>query len=154
MYNVAIRMVRNPTDAEDVLQETFLKVFQQLHQFRGQSTIGAWIKQITVRTALNYLRRKKETVDINLQLHATEEKMEEGDGAYNVKAIHEAIKALPKGCRTIVNLHLVEGYQHKEIAQILRISESTSKSQYHRGKKILRTILKKSQKNKIINGYV
>lgn len=140
MYHTAVRMLGNRADAEDVLQEVFMRVFDQLEAFRGDATLGAWIKRITINTALNHLRRKNqirwrelpETPEIAL-LPQEAAAVEEVD----VGRIHRAIKALPEGCRVIFNLHALEGYQHQEIAQILDISASTSKSQYRRARLML-----------------
>ena len=145
MFNVALRIVGNRADAEDVVQEAFINVFTQLSYFKGESTIGAWIKRITVNAALNNLRKRKRTVYVEETFNdSTEEPIKE-DPVFKVQDIHHAIKKLPEKCRVVLTLHLIEGYQHKEIASILGISDSTSKSQYHRGKKILRSILKKNK---------
>ena len=144
MYNVAIRMVKQTEDAEDIVQEVFVKVFRSLESFNGESTLGAWIKRITVNTTLNYLRKSK-----NINWLTVEDGMEIPDFQedktvvkYSMPQIHKAIKQLPEKCRVVVSLFLIEGYQHKEIAQILKITESTSKTQYRRGRQLLQTILK------------
>ncbi|HKK75151.1 MAG TPA: RNA polymerase sigma factor [Saprospiraceae bacterium] len=147
MYHVALRLVGERTRAEDVVQEAFIRVFRQLDQFRGEATIGAWIKRITVNTALNELRRTKKMQFTNLegmeQLAAPTQ--HSNPAAFSVREIHESIQELPEGSRVILSLYLLEGYQHKEISKILDISVSTSKSQYHRAKKILQEILAKNK---------
>jgi len=145
MYNVAARIVGDRIEAEDVVQDVFIKVFQQLKQFKGQSTLGAWIKRITVNTALNNLRKHKLLVYSDEMEDQAEEIIESRTTRFSVNEIHHAIKKLPEGSRLVVSLHLIEGYQHQEVASILGISVSTSKSQYHRGKKLLRLGLEKAK---------
>ena len=144
MYNVCLRILNHEAEAEDVLQEAFLKAFQNIHRFKGESTVGAWLKRIVVNTALNQLRRRK--IDwVSLEEHpveppentaATEENL-----PFSVPEIRAAIRELPDGYRVVFSLYLLEGYDHQEIASILDISESTSKSQYNRAKKRLRQLL-------------
>lgn len=139
MYHTALRMMANTAEAEDVVQEGFTKVFQQLHTFRSESTIGAWIKRIVVTTALTHLRNKKkfQVVELNVATDIEDEAPEE-EPMWDAKTIHQAIQELPEGCRVVFNLFLIEGMQHKEIAEVLGISESTSKTQYMRAKLLLR----------------
>lgn len=142
MYNTAIRIVPQTAEAEDVLQESFTKVFQQLHLFRSESSIGAWIKRIVVHTALQRLRTKQKLTFVTLEAQSDWED-EPCEVAYNWDAgqLHEAIKKLPDGCRVVFTLFAVEDMGHKAIAETLGISESTSKSQYWRAKKLLKTHL-------------
>lgn len=137
MYNLVIRMLQSTADAEDVLQESFVKVFQKLHTFKGASTIGAWIKRITINTTLMHLRTKGKMNFIEWKEQDLAEETEE-ELTYDMRHIHQAIKQLPDGCRVIFNLYLLEGYQHQEIADLLNVSISTSKSQYRRAKFLLR----------------
>jgi len=145
MFNTVIRMVPNRMDAEDIIQEVFVKVFQKLDQFKGESTLGAWIKRITINTTLNFIRGKKDIYFMQdeewerTNLLQVEEKYQP---EFSMKQVHHAIKKLPNGCRLVLNLYLLEGYQHQEIASILNITESTSKTQYRRGKKLLAQELK------------
>lgn len=140
VYSNIIRIVVDNNDAEDCLQETFIKVFSKLHTYKGESTLGAWIKRIAINVSLNHLRSKK-----NLFAPSSEDRVfvdpaspnETETTQLNVKRIHEEIKKLPNGCRVVFSLFMLEGYQHKEIAEILKISESTSKSQYQRARKLL-----------------
>lgn len=144
MYNVTVRMVNHSTDAEDILQEVFVKVFRNLHTFQGESTLGAWIKRITVNTTLNFIRKEKRKNEIGLvEGIDLPEIIEEIDTAkYSMAQIHHAIKQLPERCRVVLSLFLIEGYQHQEIAEILGITVSTSKTQYRRGRQLLQEILK------------
>ena len=144
MYNVVVRMVKHSEDAEDIIQEVFVKVFRSLDKFNGESTLGAWIKRITVNTTLNFLRKAKQAhwTSIEEGLALPEVFDEVAPSRYTMPQIHQAIKQLPDKCRVVVSLFLIEGYQHKEIAQILKITESTSKTQYRRGRQLLQDLLK------------
>jgi RNA polymerase sigma factor (sigma-70 family) len=140
MYNTVVRMVANKMDAEDIIQEVFVKVFQKLSEFRGESTLGAWIKRITVNTTLNFIRQRKEIKFMENEEWDRSDLLQEEkkiDPEFSMKQVHHAIKKLPDGCRVVLNLYLLEGYQHQEIASILKITESTSKTQYRRGKQLL-----------------
>ena len=128
-------------EAEDILQEVFIKVYENLKNFKGNSTIGTWIKRISINTTLKYIRNRRMLSFEKVEFpDIVEEEVE--DLRYDVKMIHDQIKLLPEGCRIVLNLYLFEGYQHKEIASSLNISESTSKSQYQRGRKLLQEKLK------------
>lgn len=140
MFNTVIRMVPNRMDAEDIIQEVFVKVFQKLSEFREESTLGAWIKRITVNTTLNFIRQRKEIKFMENEEFERKNLIQEEqkvDPEFSMQQVHGAIKKLPDGCRVVLNLYLLEGYQHQEIASILNISESTSKTQYRRGKQLL-----------------
>ncbi len=143
MYHTVIRMVPKVAEAEDVLQDAFIQVFQKLDTFKGDSTLGAWIKRICVNMALNHLRKAGRVSFLALEtadLEAQPAKQEEESSGFpmDVKVIHRSIKELPEGCRVVFSLHLLEGYQHQEIAEILGISVSTSKTQYRRARQLLR----------------
>lgn len=144
MYHTVLRMVGKAADAEDVTQEVFAKVFSNLGSFKGDSTLGAWIKRITVNTTLNFLRKERRIRWVDLE-NSPEPSVEfvpmpEPD-TKTLKQIHGAIKVLPEGCRVVFCLFLLEGYQHQEIAEILGISESTSKTQYRRARGLLQKAL-------------
>jgi len=144
MYNVCMRMLRNEMEAEDLLQNSFTDVFTKLHTFRYQSSIGAWIKRITVNNCINHLKKRR------LQF----EELEDRHGGFavvdndpvdsrvlDVERVNRAIFQLPDGYRVVFSLYMLEGYDHKEIASILGVTEATSKSQYSRAKKKLKEIL-------------
>jgi RNA polymerase sigma factor (sigma-70 family) len=141
MYNLAYRMMNNREDAEDVLQEAFLECFRNISSFRFESTFGAWLKRILVNRCI---RKKKIDVELMENIPAVIPE-EEAELVYDTTLIYKGIECLPDGYRIILTLYLLEGYDHTEIAQILSISESTSKSQYSRAKDKLRTILSKNQ---------
>ncbi len=144
MYNTVLRMVKNTTDTEDIIQEVFVKVFRKLDSFQGDSTLGAWIKRITINTSLNFIRKEKKNflMSVEENFDIPDEPDEELDMPYSMEQIHFGIKQLPERCRVVLSLFLLEGYQHKEIASILNIAESTSKTQYRRGKRLLQEYLK------------
>ncbi len=144
MYNICLRMLNNEADAEDLLQNSFVDVFTKLHYFRFDSSIGAWIKRIVINNCINYLKKKRlQLTDIGDREFATvvEEVTDWNEVEFSVKKVQEGIQQLPEGYRVVLSLYLLEGYDHKEIAEILNISASTSKSQYSRAKKKLREII-------------
>jgi RNA polymerase sigma factor (sigma-70 family) len=142
MYNLAYRMTNNREDAEDILQETFVECFRNLESFRFESTFGAWLKTILINKSINHLRKKKINLEFrdNLPDSYVEE---ENEPKYDTKKVYQGIETLPDGYRIILTLYLLEGYDHTEIAQILGITESTSKSQYSRAKVKLRKMILK-----------
>jgi len=144
MYNTALRMVRHPHDAEDLLQSIFIEVFTKLESFRYESSIGAWMKRITVNKCINFLKSRRLVLS---ELTPFNDRMEEPEPdrepPYSVERINHAISELPDGYRVVFSLYAVEGYDHEEIAQILGITEATSKSQYSRAKAKLRDTLSK-----------
>lgn len=141
MFNLAFRMLNNREDAEDILQETFLECFRNIGSFRFESTFGAWLKSILINKCINQLRKKKADL-ILCETVPTDIYEEETEFQYDTTKICNAVGQLPDGYRIILSLYLLEGYDHTEIAQILGISESTSKSQYSRAKEKLRSMLK------------
>ncbi len=142
MLNVSARIVNDVAEAEDVLQESFVSAFQQMKRYRGDATFGAWLKKIVVNKSISVLHRRK--VDFQ-EMNGQEEWAEDEAGeveTLEVGQIREAISKLPDGFRTVLSLYLLEGYDHKEIGEILKISENTSKSQYNRARRKLQVILK------------
>lgn len=147
MLVVCMRYVQNQAEAEDILQEGFIKVFQNLDKFRADSTLWAWIKRIMINTAINQIRSQQHFQNMD---DVQEYENQVSDNQSGIEAIHfqeliEMIQKLPKGCQTVFNLFAVEGYKHQEIAQLLNITEGTSKSQYSRAKTILQGILSVGQ---------
>ena len=138
-------MVGRESDAEDLLQNSFIDVFSKLHTFRYQSSIGAWIKRIVVNNCINFLKRKRiyfEDLNNSYEFELSHQDDDLGGGKVNVDAIKKALFQLPDGYRVVFSLYSLEGYDHKEIAQILNVTEATSKSQYSRAKKKLKELLK------------
>lgn len=143
MFNICVRMSNTIEDAEDLLQEAFTDAFMKLDSYLYESSFGSWLKRIVINKCINSLNKK----DIELILSDNEndivctEETDYSDIELKVEHINKGIMALPNGYKIICSLYLLEGYDHKEIAQIMNISESTSKSQYMRGKKKLKEIL-------------
>lgn len=140
MYNVSYRITRRQEDAEDALQEAFISAFKNLHHYRGDATFGAWLKRIVVNKSINVLKKRKhELFPDNEEWDVAEAQVEtEYREGLTVGRVKQAIEELPDGYRTVLSLYLLEGYDHEEIAGILGISESTSKSQLNRAKKKLK----------------
>ena len=139
MYTIAVRITNGTDDACDTLQDAFIQVFRDLKQFNKQSTIGAWIKTIVIRTAV------KNTKKLNLTESFDELKdheVIEWPNVLNGEHLSKAISELPQGYRMTFLLTEVEGYSHKEVAAILNVSEGTSKSQLFHAKKMLQKKLK------------
>ncbi len=141
MYNICVRMVNDPDDAADVLQNAFIKIFKNIGKFKSESTPGAWIKRIVVNDCINHIRANKTRFEEITDYDTAEEEVEINESLISVPAIKAAINQLSDGYRSVVNLYLFEGYDHSEIAEILGITVTTSKTQYHRAKKKLRELL-------------
>lgn len=144
MYNVCYRMLGTEAEAEDALQEAFVDVFHRLDTFRQESSLGAWIKRIVINHCLNVHKKKRiETITLDHVGYEPQEEASTDDShlVYEVHRVREAIMRLPDGYRQVLTLYLIEGYDHSEIAQIMGIQETGSKSQYSRAKARLREIL-------------
>ncbi|MEZ4987065.1 MAG: RNA polymerase sigma factor [Saprospiraceae bacterium] len=139
MYTAAYRITADFDVANDVLQEAFLKIFRHLATFRKESTLGAWIKTIVVRTALSKVRKELKTESLEEHHH----KDQVLDWGHHIEAdyLERAIQQLPPGYRTVFVMIEVEGYSHQEVAELLDISVGTSKSQLFYAKKKLRHAL-------------
>jgi RNA polymerase sigma-70 factor (ECF subfamily) len=146
MFNTSFRILNNTADAEDVLQESFLDAYRHIHSFASRSSFGAWLKQIVVNKSITQLRKKKlDLMDIeqsNLAERADEDHIDEQEIHLKVQEVRKAIQLLPDGYRTVLTLYLLEGYDHEEIAEILQVAESTTRTQYSRAKHKLLQILK------------
>ncbi len=144
MMGVCYRYTKSIEDAEDVLQEGFIKVFTKLHQFKHDGDLGAWIRRIMVNTAVNYLQKhnryKKEMQVDDIKLHPVSNDSPEID--LDTKELVELIRQLPSGYQTIFNLVAVEGYDHIETAGLLEMNVNTVRSQYSRARAILTTQLR------------
>jgi RNA polymerase sigma-70 factor (ECF subfamily) len=134
MYNIAIRLTNNGMDAEDILQESFITVFEKLGELQNDRAFGSWLKRIVVNNCISFLRKSKVYFeDITEQIPAGElEEIPLVEDTINPEEVHHAIKELPPGARTVLVMHALEGYKYREIADILDISESTCKTQYKR----------------------
>lgn len=144
MYSAALRVVNDEAEAEDVLQEAFLEAFTRIVDFRGDTTFGLWLKQIVINKSINCLRKRKaefvslDGVDIAEEVTAHEDEL-----AWKVEEIKAAVRLLPDGYRVVLTLYLFEGYDHEEIAHILKITEATSRSQLMRAKMKLKNNMEK-----------
>ncbi len=145
MLGICYRYTKSLTDAEDVLQEGFVKVFRHLNQYKGEGDLGAWIRRIMVNTALNFLKtNKKYQHDLlfhDAPLHSISS--DDPEVKLHAKELSKLIRQLPTGYQTIFNLHAVEGFSHVEIGGMLGISDGTSRSQYARARALLIDWLKK-----------
>jgi RNA polymerase sigma factor (sigma-70 family) len=156
MLGVCYRYTKSMSDAEDVLQEGFIKVFRFLHQYKMEGELGGWIRRIMVTTAINYLKknaRYQSDLSFNdMGLHPINN--ESPDVLINAKELAELVRQLPAGYQTIFNLHAVEGYTHVEIGTILGINEGTSRSQYSRARSLLINWLEKESVSPKVSSYV
>ncbi|MBI2730094.1 MAG: sigma-70 family RNA polymerase sigma factor [Sphingobacteriales bacterium] len=145
MLGVCYRYTKSVTDAEDVLQEGFVKVFMNLHQFRFEGELGGWIRRIMVNAALNYLKKNRtyqsELLFTDTTLHPVAD--DNPELRITGKELADLIRQLPTGYQTIFNLHAVEGFTHVEIGKMLGINEGTSRSQYARARALLITWVEK-----------
>ena len=147
MFNTALRIVNKPADAEDVLQDSFTDAFLQLRKFENKSTFGAWLKQIVVFKSIGFLKRQRMNfVDMEMVEDLPEENgLDETEIWYTVETIKKTMQQLPDGYRTVLSLHLFEGYDHEEIAEIVGVAQSTVRTQYIRAKQKLLKLLKKGE---------
>lgn len=145
MFRICLRYSNSRTEAEDTLQEGFIKIFRDLHQFSSSGPLGAWMRKVMVNTALQEIRKRKHlfpTIDIS-QLQQQFRTEEDIHSNLHAQALTKMVQSLPPGYRAVFNMYVVEGYSHKEIAEKLAISISTSKSQLFKAKAALKVILEK-----------
>jgi len=139
VYYSILRMIKDPMEAEDLMQETFLSAFTNMENFRSESSFGTWIKRIAINRSLNALQKQSPDI-LDIPEGNIPEQIEEHNTScekYSMEEIREEINLLPEGYRLVLNLHLIEGMDHDEIGQILNIKPVTSRSQYMRGKQKL-----------------
>lgn len=145
MFYTCCNMMHSREEAEDMLQEAFSEAFMTLERFRFESTFGTWLKRIVVNKCINEIKRKKTDLVFSDDMGHFEGHYQDDDDSLtnlNIEMIKEAMNELPNGGRVIFQLYLLEGYDHREIAQILNVSESNSKSQYMRAKNRIKEVLK------------
>ncbi|MBP9214059.1 MAG: sigma-70 family RNA polymerase sigma factor [Chitinophagaceae bacterium] len=147
MLSVCYRFAHNREDAEDMLQEGFIKVFTQIHTFQNKGVFEGWIRRIIVHTCINFLKKHKkfsDTLELDYAntIYVKEESL---PSLMQAKQVVESIRLLPIGYRTVLNLYAIEGYSHKEIGEMLDIQESTSRSQFTRAKVMLEQVLIKKR---------
>jgi len=142
MYTILVRMLNNEANAADALQDAFIEVFKSLKNFKRKSTLGAWIKTIVVRTGIAKLKKQVRTIELETSIHQAENEVIVWDENLTGEYLSEKIQQLPNGYRTVFLLIEVEGYSHKEVGDLVGISEGTSKSQLYKAKKMLQHLLK------------
>lgn len=143
MFAVCLRYTKNADDAQDVLQDGFVKIFDKITTFRFECPLEMWVKTVMVNTALSFLRKEQKwhnssDVDFVANDEANPDAVLSGFG---YEQLLQFVRELPIKCQTVFNLYAIEGYQHQEIALLLGISEGTSKSQYSRAKQLLKNKL-------------
>lgn len=146
MYIVARRFISNTAEAEDLVQDAFIKAFTKLHQYKAEVTFGAWLKRIVVNTCIDALKSKKQELELLDEVHLEvvdhDSNTWEVDDNILLKEVKLAIENLPDKYKYVVMLFLIEGYDHQEISEILNISEVASRTQLSRGKLKLQEQLK------------
>jgi len=143
MYNICRRMMGDEEEAKDALQDAFVTVFLNINKLKVEATFSAWVKRIVVNQCINALKKKTLLTHSLDDEHEKilEDEEQEAFSEYSIPEVMTAIGQISEGCRTVFNLYLFEGYDHKEIGQILSISESASKAQYSKAKSKIRKIL-------------
>jgi RNA polymerase sigma-70 factor, ECF subfamily len=156
VYNLCLRMVRDPAEAEDLTQEAFMQLFRKIHTFRGESAFSSWLHRLTANTVLMRLRRRK-PISASLDQMCAGDDGDDGPrnevgrpdlrltGIFDRVNLQRAVKQLPEGYRTMFILHDVHGYEHKEVAEIVGCSVGNSKSQLHKARKQIRDFLRRAQ---------
>ena len=143
MYNIANRFLNNKMDAEDILQESFVTAFGRLGELKNPDVFGSWLKRIVINNCISHQRKQKiQFEEIDDQRHGEADDPEEGIPQVDPALVHQAIKELPAKGRTVLVLRALEGYSHKEVAETLGVTVSTSKTQYHRALSLLNSKLK------------
>lgn len=148
MYNIVMRLLKNRENADDIIQESFLSAFKNIHQFKGEVTFGAWLKKIVIHKCLNYLKKKELNVITLDESHAFNLEKEDSDNwefdnSIVLEDVKKSIDKLPDKYKFVLILYLIEGYDHEEISEILNISVISSRTQLMRGKIKLRQLLKR-----------
>lgn len=146
MFAVAMRFVKDSMEAEDIVQEAFIKAFTKLHQYKAEVTFGAWLKRIVVNKSIDLLKSKKQhMLELDeVHLKVVDSSYEDEwlvDDIITLEDVKEAINKLPEKYQYVVMLYLIEGYDHQEIAEILNITEVASRTQLSRGKVQLKELL-------------
>ncbi len=140
MFNICVRMTNSIADAEDILQESFVIAFKNLHQIKDEKRFAGWLKTIVVNECIRFCKKQIQWNEWNDMYYDIAEEKDEFEWwkEVNIQVIDKAIKNLPNGCKQVFNLFVIENFSHNEIAQQLNISEGTSKSQYNRARKLLK----------------
>lgn len=153
MFNTTMRIVSNKAEAEDIMQESFLDAFRKIDHFSGEGTFGSWLKRIVVNNALDAVRKRREHTSIEesgIDFEDADEGESEEEILARIKEIREAIDLLPDDYRVILSLFLLEGYDHEEISEILKISYNNSRTRYSRARQRLLQIISENRLKKSI----
>ncbi|MBK8806411.1 MAG: sigma-70 family RNA polymerase sigma factor [Bacteroidales bacterium] len=154
MYSICLRYAKDKAEADDILQEGFLKIFTKIHQFSREHSFEGWMKRIFVNTSItNYRQNTKyyEQLDVEEIRESDITSFHVDDAEFTKEELLNVVKELSEGYKMVFNLFAIEGYKHREIAEILGIDIATSKSQFHRARKIIQTKLMELSKEKIQN---
>lgn len=149
LYYIALRYLNNTTEAEDLLHDVFIIIFDKIGSFKGEGSFEGWMKRIMVNASLSYLKKRKKHIDVDSEQAQWGEDHEE-DNIVSMDKVLRTLNKLPSGARTVFNLYYVEGYSHQKIANELDISIGTSKSQLNRAKELLRDELIKEGENYVL----
>jgi len=153
---VCMRYAKDRQEAEDILQDGFLKIFGRISQYSGLGSFEGWMKRIIVNTALTNYRQNlkhyyKQSID---DINESDIELNIAEYDYSLEELLKVIQNLPPGYRMVFNMYAIEGFQHKEIAEMMGVDVTTSKSQYSRAKKLLRTKLESLKKEKLIERQI
>jgi RNA polymerase sigma factor (sigma-70 family) len=152
LYGMAMRYASHASEAEDMLQEAFISIFQNIRQFKGTGSFEGWMKRILINAAIGYIRKYKKRQFDNFDdvREINMKNFEFSDVDFTKEEMLTAINSLPEGFRLIFNLYAIEGYKHREIADMLGIHIGTSKSQYSRARSMLKTkLIQLEQESKV-----
>ncbi len=143
MYNIACNFIKDDVVAQDIMQEAFIKAFKKIETYTGEASFGAWLKRIVINQSLDYIKKKKmDTVVLDEKvIPFADDENWEIESVTSLQDIYKCIELLPNKCKNVVKLYLIEGYDHQEVAQILQITEGSSRSQLSRGKSRLKELL-------------
>jgi len=142
MYNISLRMLGNRQDAEDVLQDALIQAYTKLNSLKAIESFGPWLKRIVINHCIRFIQCRINFSDLT-GIDQKDESEETDLYKFSMEEINQSIQQLPDGCRIVFTLYLLENYSHKEVASMLGISESTSKSQYQRARQLLQHQLNK-----------
>ncbi len=150
MYNASLRIIGDEQEAEDIMQESFFKAFDKISTYKNEVSFGAWLRRIVVNTSIDALKKRRLSfMPIEEAYNVKVESTEESDyNAETIELLKDAIEKLPEGYKLVLTLHLIEEYEHEEIASMLGITASTSRSQLARAKQKLIEIVKNKPKTK------
>ncbi|MEZ5082804.1 MAG: sigma-70 family RNA polymerase sigma factor [Bacteroidales bacterium] len=151
MYGICLRFAGNQMEADDILQEGFIKIFTKIKDFRNEGSLEGWIRRTIINTAINYYRRNLKYARMNNldDMEITDSRETDIYSRISREELVNMIQELPVGYRTVFNLNVIEGYTHKEIGEMLNISDNTSKSQLTRARTVLQRKIKSLLKEKV-----